>query len=103
MEYDIVVVNDPFKMAQHVNEKCADGWEPCGSAFVAATDSESWYYSQAIIRKTPKTAEGSQNSTQQTVCKMPDSCEDCQIDTCGAFRYGNDMCHAKLFRHFANL
>ena len=66
MEYNIIAQNDPHHMAKLVNEMCANGWTPCGSPMVAATDGQSWYHYQAMIRKTPNTAEDSQKSGQQT-------------------------------------
>jgi len=65
MEYQLIAENDPFKLAQLVNEACSDGWEPFGGPIVAATIKESWYHYQAIIRKTSDTKENSQNDIQQ--------------------------------------
>ena len=66
MEYMIVSENDPYLMSSNVNALCGKGWVPHGSPMVAATDGQRWFHYQAMTRKTPKTAEDSQNSVQQT-------------------------------------
>jgi len=72
MEYQIVVESDPFRMAECVNDMCKDGWMPVGSHHVAFEPGQIWYYSQAVVRKTPNTKEALQNDTQQLQAKIAD-------------------------------